>query len=206
MLKQNPQILYIHGGMTFKTQKEYITYLEERDISLEQKIRWYGAYLTDKLGKRCDIIRPQMPSPDHAIYEHWKITFERYLPFLHKNSILIGQSLGGIFLAKYLSENKLPKKALSVFLICPPFDDSLGGERLAGGFVLPKDLSLLEKNTKHLHLFFSTDDPIVPITHAEKYQHKLKKADIMMFTDKNGHFKIEEFPEIVKVIRAELRA
>jgi len=117
---------------------------------------------------------------------------------LKNNIILIGSSLGGIFLARYLSENKFPKKILSTYLICPLFDNSLEGGDLVGGFKLKPDLSLLEKQSKNLYLMFSKDDDIVPISHAEKYRKKLKNANIIIFGSKNGHFKISEFPEIVK--------
>jgi len=124
---------------------------------------------------------------------------------LKNNIILIGSSLGGIFLARYLSENKFPKKILSTYLICPLFDNSLEGGDLVGGFKLKPDLSLLEKQSKNLYLMFSKDDDIVPISHAEKYRKKLKNANIIIFGSKNGHFKISEFPEIVKMIKDDVK-
>ena len=47
----------------------------------------------------------------NARYEEWKIWFERMIPFLNDNVILVGHSLGGIFFVKYLSENLLPIKS-----------------------------------------------------------------------------------------------
>lgn len=144
-----------------------------------------------------------MPLQDNARYRDWKIVFERHLPLLRSNFVLIGSSLGGIFLAKYLSENKLPKKALSVYLVCPPFDNSLPEEDLVGGFKLKGDLSLIEKNCKHLHLLFSRDDDVVPVSHAEKYRKKLKHAHIVVYKSKNGHFNVSTFPEIIRLIKAD---
>jgi predicted alpha/beta hydrolase family esterase len=198
---QKTQILMIHGGMTFKNRKDYLHFLKTRKISLEKRVSWAGDYLDKKLGKDFEIIRPRMPLQDDAKYEDWKIHFERFIPYLKVNFILIGNSLGGIFLAQYLLENKLPKKALSVYLICPPFDDTLFGEDLVGGFRLKSDFSLLEKNTKNLTLMFSRDDDVVPVNHAEKYGKKLKDAEIIIYKSKNGHFNIVEFPEIVKMIK-----
>ena len=104
-------------------------------------------------------------------------------------------------MAKYLSENKFPKKILATYLVCPPFDNTVTGEDLVGGFKLQSDLSMLEKNSKKLRLFFSKDDDVVPIAHAKKYEKKLKNAKITIFKSKNGHFKISKFPEIVKMIK-----
>ncbi len=198
-MKAQKQILYIHGGMTFKTHKEYIHYLKTRSISIDKQ-SWSGSYLDKKLGKAYQIIRPRMPWPENSKYEEWKIHFELHFPFLKNDVILIGKSLGGIFLAKYLSENTFPKKIKAVFLVAPPFDDTVSGEDLRKDFWLKKDLALLEKQTKNLYLMFSEDDPCVPISHADKYEGKLGKGIFIIFKH-NGHFSIPEFPEIVAMIK-----
>ncbi len=195
----------VHGGMTFKNDADYVHWLKTRKVSLQKRPYW-EADLEKKLEKRFDIIRPRMPLQDNAKYRDWKLAFARYIPFLKKDSILIGSSLGGIFLAKYLSEHKLPKKALSVYLVCAPFDNSLSTEDLVGGFRLKTDLSLLEKNCKNLHLLFSGDDEIVPAIHAEKYSQRLKNAHIVVYKSKGGHFTVPTFPEIIKMIGADVKA
>ena len=204
-MKKKTQILLIHGGMTFRNKRDYLHYLKNREISIEKRIRWSGDYLDKQIGRYFEIIRPAMPLKENASYGEWKINFERYFPYLRDNVILIGSSLGGIFLAKYLSENKFPKKILSTYLICPPFDDSLLEEDLAGGFRLKSDLSLIEKNSKNLELLFSKDDDVVPVSHAEKYRKKLKTAKITIYKSKNGHFKISKFPEIVRMIKKDVK-
>ena len=205
MEKEKTQIFIIHGGMTFKNKKDYLHYLKTRKISIEGKIRWRDDYLDKKLGEYCEIIRPRMPLQDNAKYEEWKIHFERYFPHLRNNIILIGQSLGGTFLAKYLSENKLPKKILSLYLIGSAFDNTLPGEDLVGGFKLKSDISMIEKNSPNLNLLFSKDDDVVPVSHTEKFRKKLKNANIIIYESKNGHFKISEFPEIVEMIKNNLK-
>lgn len=205
MEKRKVQIFIIHGGMTFKNRKDYLHFLKTREISMEEKMSWTNDYLKKKLGKDFEIIKPNMPLRENAKYEEWKIHFERHFPQLKNNIILIGSSLGGIFLAKYLSENKFPKKILSTYLICPPFDNNLPEEELVGGFKLKSNLSLIEKNSKNLKLLFSEDDDVVPISHSEKFRKKLKNANIVIYESKNGHFKISEFPEIIKMIRADIK-
>lgn len=205
MAQNKTQVFIIHGGMTFKNRKDYLKYLKTRKISTKKKIYWSDEYLKKGLGKNFEIIKPRMPLQDNAKYEDWKIYFERYFPYLKNNIILIGSSLGGIFLAKYLSEHKFPKKILSTYLICPPFDNTLTGEDLVGGFNLKSDLSRLEKNSKNLYLLFSKNDEVVPVAHAEKYRKKLKKAKIVIYKSKNGHFNISKFPEIVRMIKNDIR-
>ena len=190
--------------MTFKNKKDYLKYLKTREISIDKNIRWTGEYLDKKLGKDFQIIRPRMPLQDNARYSEWKIHFEKHFPYLRNNIILIGKSLGAIFLAKYLSENKFPKKILSTYLIAAPFDNSLPGEDLVGGFKLKGDLSLIEKNSKNLNLLFSKKDKVVPIFHANKYKSKLKNARIIIYNNMKGHFVVSKFPEIVKMIKSDL--
>lgn len=201
---EETQILYIHGGMTFKSKKDYIYFLRNRDVTLEPKMKWSGEYLEKKLGKKFKVIRPRMPLPDNAKYSEWVIHFERYIPKLKRNAILIGESLGGIFLAKYLSENIFPKKIRSIYLICPPFDNSLPTEDLVGGFKLKKDLAKLESSAKKLYLLFSKNDPVVPPSQADKYSAKLKSAKIIVFDHINGHFQESKFPEIVSMIKSDV--
>jgi len=192
----------VHGGMTFKSNKDYLRYLKTRRIRIQKKVNWAGDYLNKELGKKFEIIRPRMPLQDNAQYRDWKIYFERHIPYLRNNVILIGGSLGGIFLAKYLSEQKFPKKILATFLVCPPFDNTVVGEDLVSGFKLKSNLSLLEKNSKNLYLMFSKDDECVPVSHAEKYRNKLKNASIIIYKSKNGHFDVPKFPEIIKIIKS----
>ncbi len=193
------QILMIHGGMTFKTEKDYLTYLKNKEVSTISKPYW-EADLEKKLGNKFEIIRPRMSLSDNAKYRDWKILFERYIPLLRKDYILIGSSLGGIFLAQYLSEHKMPMKALSVYIVCAPFDGDLPTEDLVGGFKLKKDLSLLEKNCRNLYVMFSEDDDVVPVSHAEKYREKLKEAKVLIYKHIKGHFTAPKFPEIIKLI------
>ena len=71
--------------------------------------------------------------------------------------------------------------------------------------MLKPNLSLLEKNSKNLYLLFSKDDDAVPVSHAEKYRKKLKNGKIIIYKSKSGHFKISKFPEIVRMIKNDVK-
>ncbi len=204
-MKTKTQILMIHGGTTFKNQKDYLNYLKNKEIKFLKKPKWADTYINEELGKKFQIIKPRFPLQENAKYKEWKIVFEKYIPYLKMNSILLGGSLGGIFLAKYLSENKFPKKLLAVYMICPPFDNTCPQEDLVGGFKLKSDLSLIEKNCKDVTLMFSADDEVVPVSHAEKYRNKLKNSKIIIYKSKNGHFAISKFPEIIKMVKEDTK-
>lgn len=199
-------VMFIHGGMTFKNKKDYKNYLAKyKGVYLDNTPRWDDDYLDTQLGNKFRVIRPSMPLKDNAQYDDWKIYFERFLPHLNKPFVLIGFSLGAIFLAKYLSENKLKHKARAVYMVAPPFDNTIEGEDLVGGFRLKSDLSLVMKNAQHVTLMFSEDDTCVPISHAEKYRKKLPDATFAIYKSKGGHFQTRTFPEIVKMIKKDVQ-
>jgi predicted alpha/beta hydrolase family esterase len=140
-----------------------------------------------------------MPNSMNAKYKEWKIMFEKLFPFFKNNLILLGHSLGGIFLAKYLSENKFPRKIKATFLVAAPYDDKTTKDSL-GDFKLPKKLDKFQKQGGKIFLYQSKDDLSVSLVDLKKYKKSLPEAEVVMFR-KKGHFNQVEFPEIVKDIK-----
>ena len=69
------------------------------------------------------VIKPEMPNKDMARYSTWKLWFEKYFQFLDDEElILIGHSLGAMFLVKYFAENQFPKKVAQLHLVAPVLD------------------------------------------------------------------------------------
>ncbi len=194
------QIVVIHGGDTFDTYKEYISFLKSFEIDFRRiKSRGWKDSLGKELGKGYEVILPAMPNKYNAKYPEWKIWWEKIVPFLEKEVVLVGHSLGGIFLAKYFSENQFPKKILAVFLIAAPYDDKDSVDSLAD-FRLKKDLSLLGDQAAKLFIWQSVDDDVVPFADLGKYRRSLPGAIYREFKNK-GHFTQGKFPEIVREIR-----
>ena len=121
------QVVLIHGGDTWESYEVYLDYLKKYTISsFERHALRKGDFqenLAKDLGNELQVIRPEMPSKRNAKYLEWKIWFEKFFPFLNDEVILVGSSLGGTFLVKYLSENLFPKKIKAIFLIAACFDD-----------------------------------------------------------------------------------
>lgn len=195
------QVLVIHGGTTFDTHKDYIFYLKNKEISLDKLklLKDWKDTLEKELGENFEVLSPRMPNGTNARYEEWKIWFERIIPLLNNDLILVGHSLGGIFLAKYLSENKIPIRIKATILVAAPFDDE-GSEESLADFKLPPSLSKLAEQSGTIYLIQSKDDPTVPFAQLEKYKKALPNAKTIIFEDR-GHFKQEAFPEIVELIK-----
>ncbi len=194
------QIVIIRGGSTFNTYKDYLLFLRNLKINLNKyrKITWKNS-LQRELGNKFDVLFPNMPNPTNAKYTEWEIVFKKIAPLLKNNIILIGHSLGAIFLAKYLSKNNFPKKILATLLIAAPYDDKNAKEFL-GDFILPKSLDKLNKQSKKIFLYQSKDDLIVPYINLEKYKKSLPNAVIREFK-KRGHFNQSRFPELIRDIK-----
>ncbi|OHB10498.1 MAG: hypothetical protein A3I21_02150 [Candidatus Zambryskibacteria bacterium RIFCSPLOWO2_02_FULL_39_69] len=98
------QVVVIHGGDTFETYEKYLDFLCNYEIdSLDYfKHKGWKSILQEKLGDDFEVIRPQMPNKINAKYLEWRIWFEKLVPLLNPEVILVGHSMGGILNAKYL--------------------------------------------------------------------------------------------------------
>jgi len=198
------QILIIHGGEAFESYEAYFESLEKSEFNMEtekEKEKRWRYSLEKELGEDFEIIAPTMPNKQNSKYNEWKIWFEKIFPYLKDNIVLIGHSLGGIFLAKYLSENDFPKKILAIYLIAAPYEDKdTEADYSLADFVLPSSLKRFERQGGRIYLYHSQDDPLVPFAEVEKYAKALPKAEKIIFKEK-GHFMQEDFPELLKSIR-----
>jgi len=195
------QILLLHGGKTYDSHDDYLEYLNSVEIGFE-KIRFQKNWkydLADELGSDFDVLTPTMPNAASAHYNEWKIWLEKILKLCDENIILIGHSLGGIFLVKYLAENTAAKKIKATIIVAAPYDAE-GCDQSLGDFILPPSLDNLSKQGGKIYLFLSKDDPQVPFVELDKYKKALPEAQALVFDDR-GHFLIEKFPELVNLIK-----
>ncbi len=194
------QIVVIHGGNAFETYEEYLQNLQTKYVSLEKlRFKDWKRNLGEKLGEEFDVIFPQMPNSQNARYLEWKIWFERFIPLLNDTVIFIGHSLGGIFLAKYFSENTFLKKIAAVFLVAAPHNSK--GIHPLVDFIISDNLEKFNEQAEAIILYHSTDDTVVPFSNSESYKNTLPKAKIVVFNDRQ-HFNQETFPEIIEEIKS----
>jgi predicted alpha/beta hydrolase family esterase len=176
------QVLLIHGG----GQGAY-----EEDKKL-------AANLRDVLGAAYYVRYPEMPDADSPEYEAWKEQIARELAALDGEVILVGHSLGGSILLKYLSEEEVEKPVAGIFLIAPPYwgaeDWEVSEYALQNGFAskLPRDLPVF--------FYHSRDDEVVPFAHLALYTEKLARATIREF-DGRGHQFNDDLSEVARDIK-----
>lgn len=194
------QVFAIHGGNAFETYGEYLANLEQQEVTIERtrSMDWKGN-LQKILGDSYEVILPRMPNSQNARYSEWKIWFEKFVPQLEEGVIFIGHSLGGIFLAKYLSEEEYPENIKATLLVATPYNAP--NDHPCVDFNILTDLSGLERQGGEIILYHSKDDRMVPFSNFERYQRELPSAKTRIFESRN-HFNDATFPELIADVQA----
>lgn len=136
---------------------------------------------------------PEMPTPWEARYEEWTAVLDGFKP--DENTMLVGHSLGGGFLVRWLSE--FNGKVGRVVLVAPWLDPHK--ELTTGFFDFEIDPALAQK-TKDITVFISDDDHEEEQTSLAVLKEKVDGLQVRQFTGK-GHFIFKhmgtnEFPEL----------
>src|SRR5579862_8521505 len=140
---------------------------------------------------------PEMPLSFRPDYQIWKKEFERY--DIGPETIMVGHSCGGGFLARWLSENKGVKVG-KVVLVAPWLNPEDNPKSETGVFFHFGIDPELVNRTASLAIFVSDDDQATIQKSVEIIKSKLNDAKIRQFNG-YGHFTFEsmkttEFPEL----------
>jgi len=183
------QLLFIQGG----GQGAY-----EEDKKL-------AAYLQDILGPVYEVYYPQMPNESDPDYEPWKEQIKKELAALEGQVILIGHSLGGSILLKYLSEEKIENPIAGIFLIATPYWGGDGWQYEGyESIALPENFASKLPSGAPIFLYHSRDDEIVPFAHLALYAEKIPQATIREIDDRGHQFKNNLY-EVVEDIKRYLK-
>lgn len=195
------QVLIIGGAMTFDKYQEYIEFLQNITIDIERIKPGYDwkSTIQQDLGDNYEVLAPSMPNKNNAKYKEWKIWFENILSVVNKDVILVGHSMGGVFLAKYLSEHLIDNNIGKLVLLAAPYSDT--PEESIGSFKLTKPFTKLIKQVNNVVLVYSQDDTVVPYNDGILYQKSLPGSKLVTFKDK-GHFNMPNFPELADIIKS----
>jgi predicted alpha/beta hydrolase family esterase len=151
---------------------------------------------------------PLMPKPYAPVYEEWKREFERY--DFDEDTVLIGQSLGGGFLARWLSESDV--KVGKVLLVAPAIYNQNNPRPDAPDTPVKQEFGTFEidpnlaRKTAGLTVFESTDD-----AQGIKNAYKLLRDNLndakFIELENRGHFTVttageinRQFPELLEEI------
>lgn len=154
-------------------------------------------YLESVLGDDFEIIHPMMPAPNRPDYQEWRTKLDKELARIKDNAILIGHSLGGSVLLKYLTEEKIIRPFAGLFIISAPCwgEDGWESEDFEMG-----DTLLAHADVPQINLYHSVDDEVVPVRHLKYYAARIKGA-ITHEVSGYGHLFFDGFPELADDIK-----
>lgn len=157
------------------------------------------SYLKSELSGKYHFRHPLMPDPTSPTYARWKDTFEDVLSLIDGELILIGHSMGGSFLLKYLSEEASEAMPiLAVFIVAAPYW-GIDNDWPLKDYFLEDDFAKYLSYISQLFLYHSRHEEMVPFKHHQLYSKKLPQA-ITREIDGNSHLFESGLPELVEDI------
>lgn len=135
----------------------------------------FVSWLKAKLSTEYEILHPSMPDPDNPDYNAWKLRLDKEFKYIKGDVALIGHSLGGSVLLKYLTTNQVQFNILGLYLCASPFWGK-DTDWQYQPFTLSPDFAKNLPPIKNLHIYHSKDDPFVPFSHAQLYKEELPNS------------------------------
>jgi predicted alpha/beta hydrolase family esterase len=157
MINHKKRILILHGWNS--NSKEAWFPLAEKEFS--------------DLG--CDVTVPDLPGDYFPDYNGWLQTIEDFVP--DENAILIGHSLGGVAILKYLSQTEI--KVKQIVLVATPIEPMDFGQ-IESFFETDFNWEKIKKNAGKISLIYDENDPVIPLEHGKKFAEKLNTDLIVL--------------------------
>jgi predicted alpha/beta hydrolase family esterase len=179
---KTPDILFIQGGGEG-------AHKEDNELVSNLKNALDNAY---------KINYPKMPKEEDPQYQTWKEAFDKAIDKIEDGIILIGHSLGGFLLIRYLAEKKLSKNIIGMFFISTPFVGE-GGWQFEDMAI--KDDSYSKLPRVPTFFYHSTNDETVPFSHLALYKKKIPHAVIQKI-DGRGHQLDNNLSEVAEDIKS----
>jgi uncharacterized protein len=192
-------IIAIHGGSSFDTYDQYLQDLEISRVKVSDGYIDWKANLRNFFTDKFNVILPRFPNSDNAKYLEWKIAFEKLLKredLVTNNLVLIGHSLGGNFLQKYLGENRLTAINSEFKLLQLHFVAACVSE---GDMTETDSWHNINSQSQNIHIWHSQDDTVVPVKEAYYYKTKLTESNLHLLENR-WHINQSTFLELYSIL------
>lgn len=162
-------------------------------------------WLKSQLSKRrLNCIVPNFPSPYKQDYESWSKILKAYLEIgcISEETTFITHSLGGIFIIKFLIDNKVRIKRIITVAGFNNIKFEEDNSLYDSFYIEDKKLKDLTKYCVEKICIYSDTDPYVSISDAESFSKNIGAEKVLI--NNAGHFNekfgYKEFKEILKYI------
>jgi uncharacterized protein len=156
-------------------------------------------YLRASLGSEYKLYHPAMPDPENPRYIPWKMALQSSMPVGGNKVVLVGHSLGGSVIVKYLSEGLLQVPVSGLFLVGAPYWGTRGWA--FDEFIFEHKFETRLPAIDHTYIYHSRNDRWVPFSHSSFYAKKLPGA-IVRTVDGDQHEFNFGLPELVNDIKS----
>jgi uncharacterized protein len=157
---------------------------------------YWKPLLQSSLGPGFAVEAPTMPEPDDPHHEAWAGCIAKLLS-ASEPPLLVGHSFGASTLLKFLAQSEPRPAFLGLFLVAAPF-----WGRDFPEYALTKDELRQLATLTPLFFYQSEDDPVVEVSHFEKYRQALPHATFRLLKDRGHEFDQRDFPELGEDIRS----
>ena len=166
----------------------------EEDAELVQRLH-------QALGDGFAVVYPRMPDEGNAPYERWKAQIDQHLAATSGEVILVGHSVGGSVLLKFLAEADPDERILGAFLLATPLWGG-NGWRYDGyeELELPPNAADRLAAGPPVFMYHCRDDEVVPFAHLGLFA-KILPAVTTRALDTGGHQGATDLAPIVADIR-----
>lgn len=186
------QVLFINGWVPKENFSDYNSFLSgvEFDLYAEKFFNW-NKTLWEYLGEDYEYFKAPLREADYADYEAWKIMFEKMLPFIREDIIIVATSLWGSFILKYIGENEFPVRIKKLFLLAAATADTPDEKLWSFAFDLELVYNKVDRWSSQIYIYHSREDQLVPFEQSLELKTYFPDAIFREFTDK-WHFYWEE--------------
>lgn len=190
-----------------KLKKADVIIIPASQNNAEHLIHWYKWLDEVMTGRGLRVLRPEFPGNSLQTFDSWMRVMDEHGKKIGDNTIIVGHSLGGIFLARWLETHKV---GAAVFVAAPYKEEpelwaSVPSKpnETSGFFAKMPDWEKIRRNAKMFSLFYGDNDLLIPTGHAETYSRELGCSIIWIY---NGghldeHSGYTEFPLLVENIK-----
>ncbi|WP_038343135.1 RBBP9/YdeN family alpha/beta hydrolase [Acinetobacter sp. A47] len=139
----------------------------------------------------------------------WQTCLETQLKELNEHSIVVAHGLSCIALARFLA-NKLKQMSIKAGIFIAAFYDPVAQHPEFDGFIRQShfESGLVRVNIQRRLVFFSSNDPVIPVPLTFKFANLLNAQ--LIEVAQAGHFRAEEgfktFPQLLQALQALLKA
>jgi predicted alpha/beta hydrolase family esterase len=156
-------------------------------------------WLRRELGDGWEVRFPIVEEPDAPAYPRWEKLLKKEFARCPDGVFLVGHSIGGSMLLKYLSEHRVAARISALVSVCAPWWGPEGWD--VEDFVLAPDFSTRLPDIPEIHFFHAERDPVVSSSHLAQYEKRVPGLKAHSLPRKDHAF-AGGLPEVAALLRA----